>query len=405
MVMTRTTARLGVRRGAHVANSKKRANGVRALPRLQRRQHCCQQNGAFRKLSHNSTHGGDPTRLRRVQYVFLDRTAGCFRLREYRRCYRLVTIEPLFSALTLTEKAASLIRSVGMLLLLSMTYAAGWNGSLSAQTPANLRDENLVAWCIVPFDGQQRGPAERAAMLKRLGLRRAAYDWRQKHVPTFEEEILQYKKHGIEYFAFWGEHDEAFKLFQKYDLHPQIWRTLASPNAKDQPDRVAAAAKQMLPLVERTRKLGCRLGLYNHGGWGGEPENMVAVCEYLREHHDAKHVGIVYNQHHGHGHVDHFAKHLSRMQPYLLCLNLNGMTRNGERQGKKILPLGQGEFDVQLLKVIQESGYDGPIGIIGHTQDDVEQRLADNLDGLHWMLPQLDGKTAGPKPELRTSSP
>ena len=24
--------------------------------------------------------------------------------------------------------------------------------------------DNLVAWCIVPFDGKQRGPAERAAM-------------------------------------------------------------------------------------------------------------------------------------------------------------------------------------------------------------------------------------------------
>ncbi len=35
---------------------------------------------------------------------------------------------------------------------------------------------NLVAWCIVPFDSQKRGPEERAAMLERLGLRRLAYD-------------------------------------------------------------------------------------------------------------------------------------------------------------------------------------------------------------------------------------
>ena len=57
----------------------------------------------------------------------------------------------------------------------------------------NLAQENLVAWCIVPFDAKDRGPAERAAMLKRLGLRRVAYDWRDKHVPTFEQEILEYK--------------------------------------------------------------------------------------------------------------------------------------------------------------------------------------------------------------------
>ena len=86
-----------------------------------------------------------------------------------------------------------------------------------------LRRENLVAWCIVPFDAAKRGPAERATMLKELGIMRCAYDWREEHVPTFEQEILEYKKHGIEYFAFWSAHEEAFKLFEKHDLHPQIW--------------------------------------------------------------------------------------------------------------------------------------------------------------------------------------
>ena len=90
------------------------------------------------------------------------------------------------------------------------------------------------------------------------------------------------------------------------------------------------------------------------------------------------------------------------MKPYLLCLNLNGMTRDGERRGQKILPLGAGELDLPLLKVIAASGYRGPIGIIGHTNDDVEQRLRDNLDGLDWLLPQLDGRPAGPKPKYRT---
>ena len=68
----------------------------------------------------------------------------------------------------------------------------------------------------------------------------------------------------------------------------------------------------------------------------------------------------------------------------------------------KILQLGAGEHDVALLKTIRDSGYAGPIGIIGHTGDDVEQRLQDNLDGLDWLLPQLEGKTAGPRPKYRT---
>lgn len=294
------------------------------------------------------------------------------------------------------------------LIILSAFLLLGQSDVFAQQTPArstdNLDDDQLIAWCIVPFDSKQRGPQARAEMLQRLGLKRVAYDWRDKHVHEFEAEILQYQKHGIEYFAFWGAHDEAFRLFEKHDLHPQIWQTLPSPEGIQPEDRVQAAAEQLLPLVERTGKAGCKLGLYNHGGWGGEPENMVAVCQYLRDKHQADHVGIIYNLHHGHGHLDDFAAVLAKMQPYLLCLNLNGMTREGEQRGKKILPLGEGEYDVKLLKALRDSGYDGPVGIIGHTQDDVELRLQDNLDGLHWILPQLDGQPAGPKPQLRTFS-
>lgn len=287
-------------------------------------------------------------------------------------------------------------------MLLSRVTFAQETAAKPPARPEIFARANLVAWCIVPFDGKNRGPAERAAMIKRLGLSRVAYDWRANHVASFEDEIQQYQRHGIEYFAFWGAHDKAFELFAKHKLHPQIWQTLGSPSAASQEERVAKAANDMVPLVERTRKLGCRLGLYNHGGWGGEPDNLVAVCRYLREHHKADHVGIVYNLHHGHGHIDDFATALAKMQPYLLCLNLNGMTTNGDTNGRKILPLGAGEHDVKLLKVIRDSAYAGPIGIIGHTQHDVEQRLQDNLDGLDWLLPQLDGKDAGPRPKFRT---
>ncbi len=302
--------------------------------------------------------------------------------------------------------AFRLVASFGLCLLVTTMVAAPAScQDESNEAPSIFARDNLVAWCIVPFDSKNRGPSERAAMLQRLGLRRVAYDWRENHMPTFEEEILQYRKHRLEYFAFWSSHDAAFQLFEKHDLHPQIWQTAPSPPGATQEERVKAAAAQLLPLVERTRKLGSQLGLYNHGGWGGEPENLAAVCEHLRQRHDAPHVGVVYNLHHGHGHIDDFAESLARMKPYLLCLNLNGMTRDGDQRGQKILPLGAGEFDVALLKIIQESGYRGAVGVIGHTQDDVEQRLQDNLDGLDWILPQLEGRPAGPKPKHRTWSP
>lgn len=287
--------------------------------------------------------------------------------------------------------------------IVPILLVAAWASAIdaappSAQEPKVFSRANLVAWCIVPFDAKNRGPAERAAMLKQLGFTKAAYDWRDTHVPAFEDEILQYRKHGIDYFAFWGTHDKAFELFAKFDLHPQIWQTLGSPDAPTQAERVARAAKELLPLAERTARMKCKLGLYNHGGWGGEPENLVAICKALREQCKSEHVGIVYNLHHGHGHIDDFEAALALMKPYLLCLNLNGMSA----KGPKILPLGAGEADVRLLKIIAESGYSGPIGIIGHTDDDVELRLRDNLDGLDWVLPQLSGNPPGPRPMYRT---
>lgn len=51
---------------------------------------------------------------------------------------------------------------------------------------------------------------------RRWGLKKGAYDWRQEHLADFEREILAYQKNGIEMFAFWGVHDDAFRLFEKY---------------------------------------------------------------------------------------------------------------------------------------------------------------------------------------------
>src|SRR5205809_6776890 len=65
------------------------------------------------------------------------------------------------------------------------------------------RRENLVAWCIVPFDAKKRGPEERAAMLERLGFKLFAYDYRAEHVPTFDAEMEALKRHDITLLAWW----------------------------------------------------------------------------------------------------------------------------------------------------------------------------------------------------------
>jgi sugar phosphate isomerase/epimerase len=248
--------------------------------------------------------------------------------------------------------------------------------------------DNLVAWCIVPFDAKKRNPQQRSEMLNRLGFEKVAYDWRDEHVATFEEEIIQYQKHGLEYFAFWSWHPTMEPLIRKYDIHPQLWQINPSPTVETQEAKVTAAVAEMLPLVEKGKELNCKVGLYNHGGWGGEPENLVAVCKELREKHGMEHVGIVYNFHHGHDRIADFADSLKLMLPYLLIVNINGMN---DGANPKIMPVGDGQHERKMLATLIESGYDGPIGILDHREElDAEESLRLNLDGLKKVVVEME---------------
>ena len=256
-----------------------------------------------------------------------------------------------------------------------------------------LRQQNLVAWCIVPFDAAQRSPAERAAMLKEIGITRCAYDWRQKHVAEFEQEILEYRKHGIEFFAFWAEHPQAFALFEKYDLHPQIWKMFANPGSGTQQQKVRQATDSLRQIAQRTKDMGCKLGLYNHGGWSGDPRNMVAVCKQLREE-GFDHVGIVYNFHHGHEHIDHWEESFNLMQPYLHCLNLNGMNEGAQ---PKILGVGKGAHEQVMIQHVLQRGYDGPVGILDHrTELDARESLLENLEGVRQLQQEFQSAAVPP---------
>jgi hypothetical protein len=270
--------------------------------------------------------------------------------------------------------------------------------------------DNLVAWCIVPFDAKKRTPGQRAEMLEKLGIHRFAYDWRAEHLPTFETELAELKRHNIELTAIWfpsqlnADARILLDAIKKHNLHPQLWITTQINPQSDQEKTVASATAIIWPIAIEAAKLKCQVALYNHGGWFGEPENQIAIIETLKKE-GITNVGLVYNLHHGHDHVARFADLLDKMTPYLLALNLNGMTKDGDKTGKKILPLGQGELDLQLLKIIRASRYTGPIGILNHTDEDAEGRLMDNLDGLDWLLAQVDGKTTGPAPRPRTYRP
>ena len=72
-------------------------------------------------------------------------------------------------------------------------------------------------------------------------------------------------------------------------------------------------------------------------------------------------------------------------------VNLNGM----KKEGPKILPIGAGDRELEMMQVLQKSGYRGRIGILGHVEDaDVEQILLQNLHGLQALLNQMGDSQA-----------
>lgn len=287
-------------------------------------------------------------------------------------------------------------------LLVPLGLPAAMADDPPAQTPADVFDRsNLMAWCIVPFDSQQRTPEERAAMLDRLGIRHFAYDWREQHLSRFTQELDTLKRHGIELTALWfpSTLDGTAQFFldelRAREIKTQLWivgPTEPTTSATEQKARIAAEVERIRPIAQAAQDQGCSVGLYNHGGWFGEPENQIEIIQALK----MPNVGLVYNLHHGHDHLDRFPVLLEAMKPYLLAINLNGMVRDGDKNGQKIVVLGQGELDRSLLWTIRASGWYGPVGILNHTDEDAETRLKANLEGLEKLRAELDRKTKVP---------
>jgi hypothetical protein len=203
--------------------------------------------------------------------------------------------------------------------------------------------ENLVAWCVVPFDAKKRTPEERASMLERLGFKHFAYDWRDQDVRSFDAEIEALQRHGIDLLAWWyplnADDAQALSIletFKRHHVHPQLWvmqslrgypQTLkewdkllpnglhmprdeqeekelspkdraqieqvvqrlerqinAAPTSpQEQHDRVKKEADRIEALVKLADPYGSKVQLYNHNRWFGRVENEIAIIKELHE--------------------------------------------------------------------------------------------------------------------------
>lgn len=285
--------------------------------------------------------------------------------------------------------------------VLAATIAAV--GAFSADKPLQksiFAKDNLIAWCIVPFDAAHRGPVERAQMLKRLGITMLAYDWRDKDIPTFDQEVDALKEYGIKLQAFWltSGPDPASEngvravldLLKRRNVKTEIWYMYRPPagfDALPQDEKVAQVTKAVKYLAGEAQKLQCKVGIYNHGGWYGEPENELAILKAV----GMPNVGLVYNFSHGHEQIDRFPAFFPRILPHLLAVNINGM----KKEGPRVITVGEGSSELDMLKLVRSSGYKGPIGILNEsTERDAEVGLKGNMAGLQKMLRAMGDEAA-----------
>jgi sugar phosphate isomerase/epimerase len=128
--------------------------------------------------------------------------------------------------------------------------------------------------------------------------------------------------------------------------------------------------------------------LYNHGGWFGEPENQLAIIDYLK----MPNIGMVYNFSHSEEQIHRFPEFYPKILPHLFAINLTGL------QGgipAKVVPIGEGNIEYKMMKIIEQSGYAGPIGIINEDfAPDAEDGLKMNMEGLKKYLMQENNKAA-----------
>lgn len=270
-----------------------------------------------------------------------------------------------------------------------------------SEVPSIYAKQNLIAWCIVPFDSKKRGPKERAEMLNDLGITKLAYDWRENHIPTFDQELQTLKEHEIDLQGFWfasgpdPANDKNLKIvldaLERNNVQTQLWTMFGGWEGFDeltQKEKVETAAETVAYVSKKLDSIGSSLGLYNHGGWFGEPENQVAIIEHLK----MDNIGIVYNFSHSETQANRFEEFYPAILPHLYAINITGLKGGYPAE---VVPVGQGNMEEKMMRIIQKSPYNGPIGIINENfAEDAKDGLKINMVGIKHILKKLDDKKA-----------
>ncbi|WP_430408386.1 sugar phosphate isomerase/epimerase family protein [Kordia sp.] len=251
--------------------------------------------------------------------------------------------------------------------------------------------KEVSPWCILGFDAADRTPEQRIALLKELGLTKYGFNKGKGDFSNMKKEFKLAKENDIEITSvfLWlhAKRDSIGKLspanqellqnLREVAQKPVIWVSFSDNFFENLTQE--EAIKRSIDMIQfvklEANKIGCKLALYNHHGWFGNPYNQIKILEELND----ESLSMVYNFHHAHEYVDQFQDIVQKIKPYLSFVNLNGV----KKEGPQILTIGEGDYEFEMINMLIEEGYNGPWGILGHIKtEDVKIVLERNIEGL-----------------------
>jgi len=254
-----------------------------------------------------------------------------------------------------------------------------------------IKIDEVSPWCIIGFDSLNRTPIQRINMLKELGLKKYGYNRGKGDLSEMKKEFKLAQKNNIEITSvfLWlnakrdsigklsASNQEILNNLNEMKSTPTIWVSFSNNFFKDlnQKQSIELAIQMITSIKIKTDQIGCKIAIYNHHGWFGNPHNQIEIIKKLKD----NSITMVYNFHHAHEYVDEFPNIIKKIKPYLSYVNLNGVKKDGE----KILPIGKGDYEFEMIKLLLDEGYKGPWGILGHIKSkDVQKVLEKNIEGI-----------------------
>ena len=165
---------------------------------------------------------------------------------------------------------------------------------------------------------------------------------------------------------------------------------------KEEESRIEKEAERIRAFAELAAPYDCKVNLYNHRGWFGMIKNQLLILERLKKK-GINDVGLVYNFSHSRfGEYDdtkEFENNWKKIMAHVVAVNITGLTNDG-----RLVYPSQGDIELEMIRIIQDSGWSGPVGIFIPGRGDIEVMLKKTLIGTDWMQAELSQEGSSTSP-------